>query len=316
MTSLNLQEPLRFRPIFHERIWGGRQLESLFQKKLPTGLRIGESWELVDRPEAQSQVENGPLEGMALHDLWMKYRREVFGSIADAERFPLLIKLLDARERLSLQVHPPPDIAAELEGESKTEFWYFAATEPDAEILVGLKEGSSRAQIEKALARGTVEEHVHKISVRAGDAMFLPSGRMHAIGAGNVIIEIQENSDTTYRVFDWNRLDESGAPRQLHIDESMRAIDFQDHEPELTRADGESLVRHELFSVEKWNLETVREAAAIGSFAIIACLSGKIESAGLLFGPGDFFLVPASLPKRALQPRQEKTSLLRITIPS
>src|SRR5919198_2617614 len=121
-----IDTPLTFEPIFIERMWGGRRLESEFQKKLPPQKRIGESWEIVDRPEAQSIVANGLLHGTSLHDLWIRYRQEIFGDIPDAARFPLLIKLIDAREKLSLQVHPPEEISAKLGGEPKTEFWYVA----------------------------------------------------------------------------------------------------------------------------------------------------------------------------------------------
>src|SRR5213080_3531745 len=122
-------------PIFMERIWGGRKLESRFGKQLPAGKRIGESWEIVDRPEAQSVVANGPLKGRTLHELWSQHRQEVFGKVPDAPRFPLLIKLLDAREKLSLQVHPTEKIAAKLGGEPKTECWYVASVEADAELF-------------------------------------------------------------------------------------------------------------------------------------------------------------------------------------
>jgi len=313
MSSLSLTQPLTFEPIFKERIWGGRRLETLYGKPLPPGRKIGESWELVDRSDAQSVVASGPLAGRTLHDLWRNHRAEIFGDLPAAERFPLLIKLLDAEERLSLQVHPPPDAAEELHGEPKTEFWYIAHARPESELYVGLKEQSSREQIRGALETGTVEEHCHRIAVRAGDAMFLPSGRMHAIGAGLVIVEIQQNSDTTYRVFDWNRTDESGEPRALHIEESMRSIDFEDYEPALVTPEGETLVRHRLFSVEKWKLTEERVVGPAGNFAIVVCLEGEVGCAGMSIAPGQCLLVPALLTARQLQPGAENTMLLRIT---
>jgi mannose-6-phosphate isomerase len=133
-------------------------------------------------------------------------------------RFPLLIKIIDARDTLSLQVHPPPQKAAELGGEPKTEMWYVARAAPGAELFVGLKRGVDRAEFERKLARHTVAGCIHRIPVQAGDAMFLPSGRVHALGAGIMLFEIQQNSDTTYRVFDWNRLDEHGQGRALHVE--------------------------------------------------------------------------------------------------
>src|SRR5205814_188788 len=189
-----------------ERIWGGRKLAELFGKKLPPDKRIGESWEIVDRPETQSVVANGPLKGKTLHELWSQHQKEVFGKVADSPgrtgipRFPLLIKLLDAEEKLSLQVHPPARIAARLGGEPKTECWYVASAESGAELFVGFKRPNTREQFAKSLRAGSAADDIHRIRVKAGDAMFLPSGRFHAVCAGNVLVEVQQNSDTTYRV--------------------------------------------------------------------------------------------------------------------
>jgi len=307
--------PLQFKPIFQERIWGGRKLAQLFGKKLPANKRIGESWEIVDRPEAQSIVREGPLAGRSLHDLWVNFREELFGQVHDAPRFPLLVKLLDAQEELSLQVHPPQEIAESLGGETKTEFWYVAAAEPNAEIFVGLRKPMTRDQFEDALHSGTVADCVHAIQMKSGTAMFLPSGRFHAVGAGNVLVEVQQNSDTTYRVFDWNRVDDQGKPRQLHVDQALQCIDFNDVAPEPITPTGELLVRHELFEVQKWNIDSARDLAPLGQFAIVLCLTGALQCTGVDFTPGDFFLVPASLQDRSIHPRSEGTSLLRVTIP-
>ncbi len=306
--------PVVFEPIFKERIWGGRDLAS-FGKKLPANKRIGESWEIVDRPEAQSIVRAGPLAGRSLHDLWVNFREELFGRIRDPPRFPLLIKLLDAQEKLSLQVHPPPEIAESLGGEAKTEFWYVVAAEPNAEIFVGFRKSTTRDQFENALNSGTVADCVHAIRMKSGDAMFLPSGRFHAIGAGNLLVEVQQNSDTTYRVFDWNRVDDQGERRQLHMGQALQCIDFNDVAPEPITPSGELLVRHEPFEVQKWSLDSKRAIAPLGQFAIVLCLTGALQCAGVDFTPGDFFLVPASLQDRSIYPRGEGTSLLRITIP-
>jgi mannose-6-phosphate isomerase len=145
--------------------------------------------------------------------------------------------------------------------------------------------------------------------------MFLPSGRLHAIGGGSVIVEIQQNSDTTYRVFDWNRTDAKGVPRKLHLRESLRSIDFDDVRPAKQTAHGESLVRNELFEVEKWELAEPREVAPSGQFAIIGCLSGEVKCAGISAKPGEFFLVPAGLPERKIAAGKQPTTLLRITLP-
>jgi hypothetical protein len=168
MPETELTEPLVFAPIFKERIWGGRRLESLYGKRLPRDVSIGESWEIVDRAEAQSVIASGPWSGRTLHELWENNRREVFGDIADAERFPLLIKLLDCEQKLSLQVHPPPHAAAAMGGEPKTEFWFIAEAKPGADLYVGMKRDSSRASFEDAIASGTAEEHVHRVAVKTG----------------------------------------------------------------------------------------------------------------------------------------------------
>jgi mannose-6-phosphate isomerase len=298
-----------------ERVWGGRRLESEFGKKLPPQTPIGESWEIVDRPEAQSVVRNGQLRGKTLHELWTQYREEIFGDVPDSPRFPLLLKLLDAREKLSLQVHPPAKFARRLGGEPKTEFWYVAAADPGAEVYLGFDESITRDQFEKALHDGTAADHVHKIRVKTGDAAFLPAGRLHALGAGNLLIEIQQNSDTTYRVFDWNRVDDAGKQRQLHIDQALQCIDFSDVRPRLVEPEGELLLRHNLFEIRKWDLHSPREIASRGEFAIACCLTGSARCAGVGLGPGEFFLIPASLRDRQLKPISNGTSLLLITIP-
>ena len=299
-----------------ERIWGGRKLAELFDKKLPANKPIGESWEIVDRPEAQSVVANGPLKGKSLHELWSQDRQSIFGDIANAPRFPLLIKLLDAQEKLSLQVHPPEKIAAKLGGEPKTECWYVASAAPGAELFVGFKQRITREQFEKSLRAGSAADHVHTIRANAGDAMFLPAGRFHGIGAGNMLVEVQQNSDTTYRVFDWNRIDQStGKPRTLHVDQALECIDYDDVAPKLIEPTGELLVRDKLFEIQKWKLDSPREIAPPGQFAIVCCLSGSLSCADVDLRPGEFCLVPASLQDRQLHPRADGTSLLRITIP-
>jgi mannose-6-phosphate isomerase len=304
-----------------ERIWGGRRLESAFRKKLPPDVKIGESWEIVDRPEAQSIVRNGPLRGKTLHAVWVKHREEIFGEAAAnkslrSNRFPLLIKLLDAHEKLSLQVHPPEEVAATLRGEPKTEFWYVAAAEPDAELFLGFRESITRDQFKNTLREGTAADHVQKIRVKEGDAVFLPAGRFHGVDAGNLLIEIQQNSDTTYRVFDWNRVDDKGKPRQLHIDQALQCIDFNDVRPRLIESEGELLIRHELFEIQKWTLDSAREITPLGQFAIFCCLTGSIQCADVGLAPGEFLLVPAQLPDRRIEPVKEGTSLLRVTIPN
>ena len=306
-----------------ERIWGGRRLESEFGKKLPLDKRVGESWEISDRSEAQSVVASGRFRGKTLHELWTKHRKEIFGespktareSRALPDRFPLLVKLLDATETLSLQVHPSAKIAKDLGGEPKTEFWYVAAAAPEAKLFVGLSQPTTAQVFEESIKNGTIEKDVWKIDVKAGDAMFLPAGRFHAVGAGCLLVEIQQNSDTTYRVFDWNRVDDFGKPRQLHVEQALASIDFDDVQPSLVQPEGELLVRDPLFEVQKWKLDSPRQIISGGQFAIICCLTGSVRCAGLNFKPGEFFLVPAELENRQAKPVADRTSILRVTIP-
>ena len=308
-------EALLFEPIFQERIWGGRRLQDEFGKKLPPGLKIGESWELVDRPEAQSVVRSGPNKGVSLHQLWKNHREEIFGNTRNAPRFPLLIKLLDARETLSLQVHPPAHIAPGLNGEPKTEFWYVVKAEQGAKIYAGLRRTMSPEEFNRSIASGNVADHIHSILTKEGDGIFLPAGRFHAIGAGNLLVEIQQNSDTTYRVYDWDRVDATGQPRELHIEQALQCIDFNDCEPEAIEPAGEVLIRNELFEIQKWNLTEPRDLALPGKFAIVCVLDGNLRMAGTDILPGDLSLLPANSENRAIAPSTKTASILRITIP-
>jgi mannose-6-phosphate isomerase len=232
-----MREILRFEPLYQPRVWGGRALESALDRTLPPGDPIGESWEIVDRPEAQSVVRSGPHKGQTLRSLIQESAADLMGPGWHVERpFPILVKWLDCRERLSLQVHPPASVAGELKGEPKTENWYIAHTAPDARLIVGLKKGVTRAQFEAAIADNTLEKCVHSFRVAAGDSILVHSGQVHAIDAGNLILEIQQNSDTTYRVYDWGRVGLDGKPRQLHVQQSLRSIDWEDFEPAPVRA--------------------------------------------------------------------------------
>jgi mannose-6-phosphate isomerase len=311
-----IDSPLTFEPIFIERMWGGRRLESKFHKTLPPHKRIGESWEIVDRPEVQSVVADGPLCGKTLHELWTQHRQGIFGDLADTPRFPLLIKILDAQEKLSLQVHPPEEVARRLGGEPKSEFWYVAAAE-EAELFLGFRKPITRNKFEETLRNGTVMDYVHNIAVHPGDAVFLPAGRVHAVGARNLLIEIQQNSDTTYRVFDWNRTDPtSGKQRELHVEQAIQCIDFEDVQPKLIEARGELLVSHSLFEIRKWNLDQPRQAAPPGQFAIVCCLTGNLSCANVELAAGQILLVQAQLQDRQLEPLRTGTNVLRVTIPN
>jgi len=289
---------IRFAPIYQKRVWGGRSLESRYGRELPDAdSPFGESWEISAREEADSVAVNGPFAGKTLTELWgdPETRATIFGADAPAEnRFPLLCKILDARDKLSIQVHPPASIAAELGGEPKTEVWYIAHADPGAELYVGVKRGVDVDSFRIALETGEAESSVHAIPVAAGDHIFIPSGRLHAIGAGMVIYEIQQNSDTTYRVYDWNRVGMNGEPRDLHIEESLKCIDFDDVEPTMDSADGSLLCECEHFRLERHAIASGGnlQPATDGRFAIVTITKGEM-GADTTFKEGDFFIVPA-----------------------
>ena len=305
---------LTFTPLYQPRVWGGQKLNEVFGRALPINTPIGESWELVDRPNEQSVVNRGQYEGWSLHRLWSERRDELFGDSFSDERFPILIKILDAAEPLSVQVHPPLSVAKELRGDPKTEIWYFVQTAPDAGVYVGLKNGTSKEKFETALAEGSVADLVHRIPTRPNSFIFIPSGRIHAIDAGNLIFEIQQNSDTTYRVFDWNRVGLDGEPRELHIQSSLASIDFSDFEPSLGEVIEEVIVSCNHFQVERWSLTESRSAHSRRQFAVFQCVSGKVEFAGQYFRPGDLFLATAEGHTKTLSPLDSNTTVLRTTI--
>ncbi|MEI6674259.1 MAG: type I phosphomannose isomerase catalytic subunit [Verrucomicrobiota bacterium] len=310
-------EPITFAPVYLEHVWGGRTLECVYARTLPTPDRVyGEAWDIVDRDPEQSVVEDGELAGLSLHELWTERREAVFGAgFENTPRFPLLFKVLDARDDLSIQVHPPAEVIARLGGESKTEMWYIADCVPGANLYVGLKAGVTRAGFEAAIRNGTVAACVHVLTPKPGESIFIHRGRLHAIGAGFLIHEIQQNSDTTYRVFDWNRPGLDGRPRQLHIDASLASIDFDDCEPTMDRPRGDTLADCPYF-------KTTRQVLAVGDsignpdagrFSILVVVNGCLQSAaGRQFGIGQSLLLP-----RAASPvsAQQNTTVLQVTLP-
>lgn len=300
-----------------ERVWGGRELERVYGRQLPDAAKpYGEAWEIVDREGEQSVVYEGPLAGKSLHELWTTRQAELFGSSYGTHpRFPILIKVLDARDDLSIQVHPPLHLAAELGGEPKTEMWFIAGCDPGAKLYVGLKHGVTRTDFERAIADGSVADCVHAIQPRPGDSIFIPSGRLHAIGAGFLIHEIQQNSDTTYRVFDWNRLGLDGSPRDLHVAQSLASIDFDDFEPAMDTPQGDILASCPYFKTERKQLAATEEIAnpMSGKFSIISVVEGELESAsGKRFVKGRFILLPQdAAPLRAVT----EATVLQVTLP-
>ncbi|MDZ4404644.1 type I phosphomannose isomerase catalytic subunit [Prosthecobacter sp.] len=310
-------QPILFTPIYQSRVWGGRRMETLLGATLPDETTpYGEAWTVADRPEAQSVTADG----VSLHELWTNHREEVFGKAllaSTSPTFPLLMKILDACDDLSIQVHPPASMAAALKGEPKTEMWFIAHADPGAKIYAGLKPGVTRTAFEKALQNGTVTEVVHVIEARTGDCLFIPSGRVHAIGAGLLIYEIQQNSDTTYRVFDWNRVGLDGKPRALHVQESLQSIDFADFEPQVQQieADG-TLVKCDYFDVRL--RDTAGAVGEAGECVTLAVVSGEISVGRVILKAGDFALLPAgmTLQSREVKPANATSQWLEIRVPA
>jgi mannose-6-phosphate isomerase len=258
--------PLKFKPRFVQKMWGGRKIQTVLGKSLPQGQLIGESWEIYDFPPGtvegnkdwlSSEVANGSLAGRNLHQLVLEYGKELVGNVPLAGRdgqFPILIKFLDAREDLSVQVHPDEKYAAEHpDAHLKSEAWYIVQADPGARLLKGLRPGVTRESFQRAIADGTVESSIQSIRVKEGDCFYLPSGTVHALGAGILAAEVQTPSDTTFRVFDFNRIEPAtGKLRKLHVEEAMQCIDFADHIESLPV--GSRLVTSDYFNIERWQL--------------------------------------------------------------
>ncbi len=293
-----MNEFLRFVPLPQERVWGGRALETALGRALPPGDRpFGESWDIVDRPEAQSVVVGGAFAGLTLRELMEQHSAAIMGPRWPVGKpFPILVKWLDCRERLSLQVHPPAAVAAKLGGEPKTENWFIAAAAPDAHLIVGLKPGVTRAQFEAAVAAGTAEACVNRFPVAAGDSVLVRSGTVHAIDGGNLILEIQQNSDTTYRVFDWGRVGLDGKPRQLHLAESLQAIRWDASSPPVIKAGKTPNVlanasEFKIFRVPLVAGESLRFAAGEKP-RILSVVEGHLASAAGELTSGDNVVLP------------------------
>ena len=291
-------ELMSFTPLYMERVWGGRGLELKLGRTLPEGKVIGESWELVDREGEQSIVAEGTHKGKTIRELLEGGAADILGPGREGSQpFPILIKWLDCQDRLSLQVHPPAAIAPILGGEPKTENWYIADCDDDASLIVGLKQGVTREQFTQALEDNKVAACVHRFPVKPGDSILVESGRMHAIDAGNLILEIQQNSDTTYRVYDWGRVGLDGAPRQLHLEESLQSIDFNDYEPGPLKIvpGAQTLADCKEFRIRRFELKPGDEALELPageSARLIHILSGELTdmTSGLGLKKGNNYL--------------------------
>ncbi|MFW6029589.1 MAG: type I phosphomannose isomerase catalytic subunit, partial [Halanaerobiales bacterium] len=221
--------PLKFIPIYKEKIWGGKNIQTFFHRTL-TKNNIGESWEVAAHKNGESKISNGRYQGSGLKSLFKKYPKELLGQNfedTDSDRFPLLVKILDANDKLSVQVHPDNQYAKKIENElGKTEMWYILDAKENAKLVYGVKDDTDKNSFAKAINEGNLENYLNEIVVSKGDVIFIPAGTVHAIEEGILLAEIQQNSDTTYRVYDWNRTDKDGQSRQLHVDKALDVINF------------------------------------------------------------------------------------------
>ncbi len=306
--------PLRFRPILRHYLWGGRRLVEMFGKDDGGQNVVAESWEICDRADDQSVVAFGPLAGRTLGELSREFADELYGQATPNQRFPLLFKFLDARQSLSVQVHPNDEQAAGLDPPDfgKTEAWVVLAAEPGSVIYAGLKRGFDRAALAREVARGTTELCLHRFEPRVGDCIFVPAGTVHALGGGLVVAEIQQASDTTFRLFDWNRLGTDGKPRTLHVERALAVIDERRGpvEPQTPQATGEpgveELVACEKFALDRRTIDAEHVLHTNGRPRLVAVLAGQLRIDG---GPsdtplnvGDTALIPASCDGVTLRP--------------
>ncbi len=331
-SKRSLNEPLAFTPFYRPQVWGGRRLAELLGKSLPAGLSIGESWELSGQQLHVSTVSDGPWQGTSLNDLWADRRRDLWNGDEAPPQFPWLIKWLDCHDRLSVQVHPNDALAQRLLGEpfGKTESWVVLHAEPGAEIFAGLKSGVTREELIAHSRAGTIADCLHRLTPRAGDCLHIPAGTVHAIGGGVVVAEIQQTSDATFRLFDWNRVDSRGNSRALHIDQALEAIDFNrgpivPQIPE-TASDQAAAPCELLIQSPYYQLQRVTLAepwtADIQGMEVWMSLRGqaRVTVAGSnrsrTFRTGETLLVPASAKTARWEPRAGQSAvLLRVKQP-
>ncbi len=326
--SRKLLYPLRFSPIYQYTLWGGRRLANILSAPLPTG-PIGEAWILSDRDDHASRVTNGAYKGQTIRQLFEEFPEQLMGRLAKHfHRFPLLLKFLDAREMLSLQVHPSDSDTQLLPmGESgKTEAWVVLETGKESRIYAGVKPGTTANDLRLSLTNGTVAEHLRCVNPKPGDAVFIPAGTVHTLGDA-VVFEVQENSDVTFRLSDWDRVDaNTGQPRELQVDKALDCIDFGESSAGLTapvvetttHVKRERLVQCDHFQLWRLRGQSPFTVGAEGVPRILLCIDGvgQILHGGVTHpvGKGDVFLLPAELGVSAFQPRGGVT-LLEIAIP-
>lgn len=308
MTQSTKPYPLHFKPEFKERVWGGRALEQ-FGFDVPPG-HIGEGWMIADHPNGVSHVQNGELAGLGLDEIRERFGAQWFGAkgaVAGLGRFPLLIKLLDCNDDLSVQVHPNDHYAGLPKGElGKTEMWYVIDAAPDAKIIYGLKPGTTREKLAAAIEEGKIMDSLQEVSVKAGDTFYIPAGTVHALCAGVLVAEIQQNSDTTYRLYDYDRPGLDGKPRELHIEDSLNVTDYEGAGASRMSTAGTPagewlrLASSPYFETDKgvvqgdWELATPSD-----SFVILIAVQGQgsigWDGGSLDIKAGDCLLLPANL---------------------
>lgn len=302
--------PLLFQPVLKNYIWGGRNLERL-GRTLPPG-NVAESWEIAAHEEGASLVSNGRFAGQPLTAVHTALGLDLIGTnnawAQERGKFPLLVKLLDAHDKLSVQVHPDDDYALAHEGNElgKTEMWVVLHAEPNTQVIVGVRAGTTADDFRQAIATGTLEHHLHAVPIHAGDFVCVPSGTVHAILGGALIAEIQQNSNTTYRVYDWNRK-QNGVGRPLHVDKALDVINFAQVEPALSpprlvdEHDGVRrllLCRNRYFTVERVELAAGAMYAGVcdgRSLEIWGVIEGDVQLDNLALGAVQFVLLPAAL---------------------
>ncbi len=297
-------EPIFLQPEFKERIWGGSKLKEIFNYAIPSH-ETGEAWSISGHTNGPSKILNGELEGQTLAEAWEKHR-ELFGN-EEGQEFPLLVKILDSKKDLSVQVHPDDQYAREIEGENygKTECWYVIDCEEGSEIIFG-HHAESKDQLTEMVKDGRWDQLLRRISVKPGDFFYVPSGTIHAIGAGIQILETQQSSDITYRVYDYDRVGKDGKKRELHLERSLAVTNVPHEDPQINRAQvleagltKETLVEENYFSVWHWELDGKSPVIEPTSYLLVSVLSGngKIEISGNAhsFTKGDHFIVPATV---------------------
>jgi mannose-6-phosphate isomerase len=320
MRQLSLY-PLRFEPIYQYRLWGGRRLADLLAAPLPGDGPIGEAWVLSDRDDYPSLVADGPLKGSTIGQLLEQSPEQLLGKLAPRfRRFPLLLKFLDAREMLSVQVHPGGEAG-------KTEAWLVLEAGPQSRIYAGLKAGTTVDDLRRALTNGAVTEHLVYFTPKPGDGVFLPGGTVHSLGGDVVVFEVQQNSDVTFRLYDWGHVDaKTGQPRALQIDQALACIDFAERAvgpvgplvETATPVERERLFHCEYFWLWRLRGQSPFTVGTAGEPRVLVCIegAGQVEHRGATYavGKGDVWLLPAVVGACAFRPRG-RVSLLEIAIP-